>query len=78
MMKTFRLTAKEWKELARLSSLARNTPLMMVGSVNMSAAAYDDVRRAWERIADKYGFVVDSVRQGNESRREIEAEERSQ
>lgn len=52
----YQLSEEEWGKIAELSIEARRAPVMLVGGVDISASAHDDVYRYWEELGRKYGF----------------------
>ncbi len=73
----FILTEEDWGRLTTASRRAQSTPVMLVGGVDLSASALDDVHRLWDEFAETYGFVADTVRPLDEARRAIDATPRT-
>lgn len=53
-MKDLHLTSKEWDKLSELHKKARTTPVMLIGGIDISEAAWDAVRRYMEELGRKY------------------------
>ena len=75
MIRRFTLSEEDWKALMDASVAARNTPVILVAGVDASTVAHGRVMRLWDEMGKKYGFIPSTVEQGDETKRQIQAEE---
>jgi hypothetical protein len=82
-MLQFTIGEDDWNELARLSKIARETPAFGLSSEQVlsgndfASMALEDVHRKWREVGLRMGFDGSNVRPVDESRRIIEAQERT-
>ena len=63
-MKEFTITEEEHKDILEAYHSAQNTPVIMVGSkhdICLSDEAWKIVRAKMERLAEKYGYDVETA-----------------
>ena len=63
----FKVTPEEWARLMKLSTEARDTPVILLGgSYDMGGAAHNRVQQEWNRLGKKYGFLPLTLRNPDE------------
>jgi len=69
------LTEQEWDHLIRLSTAARNTPVILLGGkYDMAGAAHSRVQQEWDRLGQQYGFRPLTLRNCDETARTFDAD----
>ena len=62
MKQEFEMQQSEMDEILRINREVKNLPLMMIGTVTTSGKEKAEaVNRYWETLAEKYGFIWDTV-----------------
>jgi hypothetical protein len=81
-MKVFEIAQEDWDRLAQLCDRARTTPVIYMPMAGQKIEevkswadhAYENVYDWWKHMGQKHGFIWDTARPRDESKRLIEAE----
>ncbi len=73
----YTIEQKDWDRLAAASERARNTPVMLIGGVDISRNAHETVSSIWNEIAMRMGFDASTARPHDEEKRQVSATPRA-